>query len=55
MLAEFFLKTFFVWFFPGQTIRVPWKEDSARGSVQKFEVNPVNIWWHFKENMVKFT
>ena len=42
MLAEFSLKTFFVWFFPGQTIRVPWKEDSARGSVQKFEVNPVN-------------
>ena len=37
-----FFKHFFVWFFPGQTIRVPWKEDSARGSVQKFEVNPVN-------------
>ena len=34
-----FLKDFF---FSGQTIRVPWKEDSARGSVQKFEVNPVN-------------
>ena len=40
--CRIFLKTFFVWFFPGQTIRVPWKEDSARGSVQKFEVNPVN-------------
>ena len=26
----------------GQTIRVPWREDSARGSMQKFKVNPIN-------------
>ena len=40
LLVDIFLYIFFL--FLGQTIRVPWKEDSARGSVQKFQVNPVN-------------
>ena len=26
----------------GQTIRVPWKVDSSKGSMQKFEVSPTN-------------
>ena len=44
IFAQHFLKLFFIFFFLflGQTIKVPWKEDSARGSVQKFQVNPVN-------------